>query len=214
MSSKSSASPPAQRNWIWPALIVVVVVLGIVAVVSARNTSSEANEAVDSRQAAEISVEGTPLAPLPAEGADPSVGVAIPTVVGQDFTGDPVTVGPDEGAQVIMAVAHWCPHCQVEVPRVMDHLADNPMPDDVELVMLSTSVKSAADNYPPQSWLEREGWTGATLVDSADSQAAAAMGVSGFPYFVAVDADGNVTARTSGEISNEQFDQLVAAAQA
>jgi len=112
-----------------------------------------------------------------------------------------------------MVVAHWCPHCQAEVPVVMDHLADTPMPDDVELVMVSTSVKAEADNYPPEQWLDAEGWTGPVLADSAESTGAAALGVGGFPYFVAVDADGKVVARTSGEITMDQFDQLVAAAQ-
>ena len=37
--------------------------------------------------------------------------------------------------------------------------------------------------------------------------------VSGYPFVIAVDADGKVVARTSGEISMEQFDQLVAKAQ-
>ncbi|MCB0972856.1 MAG: hypothetical protein KDA97_15220, partial [Acidimicrobiales bacterium] len=61
-------------------------------------------------------------------------------------------------------------------------------------------------------WLADEGWEGETLADSAQSQAAAAFGIGGFPYFVVTDDTGTVVARTSGEITMDQFDDLVAAA--
>ena len=35
-----------------------------------------------------------------------------------------------------------------------------------------------------------------------------AFGLSAFPYFVAADAQGNVVARTSGEITTDQFAAL------
>jgi hypothetical protein len=98
------------------------------------------------------------------------------------------------------------------VPFLVDHLAGSPMPDDVELVTVSTAVDEKAPNYPPQDWLETEGWTAPVLADDEDRSAANAYGLTAFPYFVAVDAGGRVVARTSGELTGEQFDALVAAA--
>jgi hypothetical protein len=48
-----------------------------------------------------------------------------------------------------------------------------------------------------------------TLADSDDKQAADAFGLSAFPFFVAVDASGEVVARTSGELTTEQFADLL-----
>lgn len=212
--SSSNARPPAQRNWIWPVAIGAVVLLGVLAVVFAKATSKDKAAEVQSQQvSAEITTTGDALPALPDSGDDPAVGKTIPTVTGESFDGSTVTIGPDDGAKVLMFVAHWCPHCQREVPLVMQHLKDQPMPDDVELEIISTAVKPSADNYPPSSWLEREGWKGTVLADSEGSEAATAFGLPGFPYFVAVDADGKVVARSSGEISMDQFDQLVKAAQ-
>ena len=59
---------------------------------------------------------------------------------------------------------------------------------------------------------EREGWQATTIQDDDKSSIAAKFGLTSFPYFVAVDADGKVVARTSGEIPTEEFDALVQAA--
>jgi hypothetical protein len=87
------------------------------------------------------------------------------------------------------------------------------MPDDVELLTVSTSVKPGADNYPPEKWLESEGWSAPVLADDDASSVAQAYGLTSFPYFVVVDADGKVVARASGELSTDQFDAAVKAAQ-
>ncbi|MGI8938357.1 MAG: TlpA family protein disulfide reductase [Iamia sp.] len=72
----------------------------------------------------EVTAEGEPLAPYVADSADPAIGQVAPTLTGIDPAGDPVTIDPGaEGPMVIAFVAHWCPHCQAEVPRLVD-LAD------------------------------------------------------------------------------------------
>ena len=63
----------------------------------------------------------------------------------------------------------------------------------------------------PAEWLAAEDWTVPTL-DDVDNSVAPQFGLSGFPYFVATDADGTVVARGSGELTTDQFDQLVEAA--
>lgn len=211
----TAAPPTSKAPWIWGAVIAVVVIAGIAAVVAGSGSNDSEGDALESttqQTSAAIEVEGTALPPL-AEGDDAAIGETIPTVTGEGFDGEAITIGPDDGAKVIMVVAHWCPHCQKEVPIVVDHLEGTPMPDDVELVVVSTSVEESADNYPPSAWLDDAGLDVATMADTPEQTAAAALGTGGFPYFLAVDADGTVVDRTSGEISMERFDELVAAAQ-
>jgi hypothetical protein len=51
------------------------------------------------------------------------------------------------------------------------------------------------------------------IADDEAGTAATTFGLSAFPYFVAVDADGTVVARASGELTTDQFDDVVALAQ-
>jgi hypothetical protein len=156
-----------------------------------------------------VAISGDALAALPASGADPAIGQAIPTLTGTDAGGQPITIGPDDGPMAIVILAHWCPHCQAEVPRLVDYLQTTGMPDGVRLVGLSTSINRAQPNYPPSAWLEREGWTAPTMTDDANNGALRALGIGNFPGFVFVDADGRVAGRLTGEIGIETFEQAV-----
>ena len=66
-------------------------------------------------------------------------------------------------------LAHWCPSCQAEVPRLVDYLDSTGMPEGVRIVALSTSIDAARPNYPPSAWLDREEWTAPTMIDDATS---------------------------------------------
>ena len=142
-------APGTSRNGsiIWIGALVVVVLLGIVAVVVARGgedtvdgqTGSVSTTVGESETGGNLPVYDASLS------EDPAVGMTIPTVTGTDFAGNDMTItGTDGTAKVILFVAHWCPHCQREVPLLKEHLDDTPMPDDVELITVSTSVKPGA----------------------------------------------------------------------
>ncbi|HJP71150.1 MAG TPA: TlpA disulfide reductase family protein [Candidatus Limnocylindria bacterium] len=157
-----------------------------------------------------IQVSGDTLPALDAGAAsDPAVGLPIPTITGTDLDGEPMTIGPDDGPMAIVIVAHWCPHCQAEVPLLVDDIAANGLPDGVSVATISTSINRAQPNYPPSAWLERESWNEPTMVDDANSTALAALGMTSFPGFVFVDADGNVVSRTTGEIPIETWRQAL-----
>jgi hypothetical protein len=49
--------------------------------------------------------------------------------------------------------------------------------------------------------LAREDWPFPVLVDTGDADAAEAYGLAGYPLLVFVDAEGEVVARVSGEVS-------------
>jgi cytochrome c biogenesis protein CcmG, thiol:disulfide interchange protein DsbE len=93
----------------------------------------------------------------------------------------------------------------VEIPIVQDWIDKNGMPDNVELVTVSTAVDSAQPNYPPSQWLENEGWTAPVIADSETGEVSETLGTSGFPFFVFVNADGTVHSRFAGELPIDQF---------
>src|SRR5690606_27987735 len=125
-------------------------------------------------------VEGNPLPALPEAGSDPAVGAAMPVLSGTTLSGDDVTIPAPGRPTMIVFLAHWCPHCQAEVPVVQRWVDEGGLPEGVDLVAVSTAADERRPNYPPAAWLDREGWTAPTLVDG-DGAAATASGVSAFP---------------------------------
>ncbi|HYI62383.1 MAG TPA: redoxin domain-containing protein [Acidimicrobiales bacterium] len=150
-----------------------------------------------------VAVEGPALERLPRDGDDPAVGEPAPRLVGRTPGGAEIAVEPTAGPAVIAFVAHWCPHCQAEVPRIVELAGGEADIQGVELVAVATGTDPRAPNYPPGSWLAGEGWPGTVLLDSEEATAAAAYGVTGYPFLVAVDGDGTVVARSSGELGDE-----------
>ena len=208
---------------LWIALAAIVVVAGVVAVGLSRSTSSgpEGGSASPSGgtvvpdgdvEFGTVEVQGNALPPAGAGGADAAVGMAVPTVEGETFDGSAMTIAPDGQPMIVLGLAHWCGHCQAEVPRLQEWFDANGMPDDVDVVAMATGSSSSQPNFPPGEWLVREGWSVPTLVDDEAATAGAAYGVQGFPAFVVVDADGEVVQRASGEITVEQWEQLLEAA--
>ena len=164
-----------------------------------------------------MTVTGTALAAADGSGlipaaTDAAVGKAAPGLAGIDFAGSAVTVPAAAKPTLVMFVAHWCPHCQAEVPLVQKWRDEGSIPSDVEIRTVSTSVKSTQGNYPPSSWLAKVKWTAPVLVDSPENFAAQAYGLQSFPYFVAVGADGKVKMRATGELSQADFTTVLKAA--
>ena len=121
-----------------------------------------------------------------------------------------ITVDPADGTvRLIGFFAHWCPHCQREVPRVSKWLEENTIPTEIEILAVSTAVREGTPNYPPSEWFIKERWPTDIFVDNQDNDLAAAYGLAGFPYWVLVDATGRVVHRSSGELTEEQFGYLV-----
>lgn len=212
MSDKKKRATPSKRasrpnrTPVFIGVGVVVVVAAVLAIVLSGGGEDEKPNPPGVAQIRPVTISGTPLPAYDAAAApDPAVGTKIPAVIGADFTDRPVRIENDGKAKVLIFVAHWCPHCQREVPILAPNLRDEPLPADTEAFAVSTSVKPNAPNYPPSTWLESVGWPTPVLADSSTDQAAAAFGLSAFPYFVFVNADGTVSSRVSGEIPVEEF---------
>ncbi len=149
-----------------------------------------------------VTVRGDALAPY-AEGADPGAGTPAPTLEGVSPAGTPVDV--EYGEPTLLAfLAHWCPHCQAELPRLVTML-DNGALDGLDPVVVLTGTDSSAPNYPPGAWVEEEGWEGRVILDDEEGTAAGAFGLTSYPFLVLVDADGNVIDRSAGEMGLERL---------
>ena len=100
--------------------------------------------------------------PLPvynsASPTDLVVGLAAPETVGADWEENEVRIEADGRPKIVLFLAHWCPFCQAEVPVVQDWLDAGNLPDDVDIYSVATQTDRLRPNWPPQEWLEDEGW--------------------------------------------------------
>ena len=139
---------------------------------------------------------------------DSAIGQPAPEIIGTSFDGSTVAISADGTPKMIMFVAHWCPHCQREVPAVKAMIDDGLLPENLEVIIVSTAVREGEDQYPPQTWLEGEQWSGPILRDSAELDALLAYGAGGFPFAVYVNGDHEVVVRTAGEIPSDVIQEL------
>lgn len=190
------------------AVAIVVVLALLVAVFVGREGDAD----VILENAEPVSVEGEYLPVLPPSGTDPAVGMTMPTMKGDDLQGQTLTIGPSGNPQMLVYLAHWCPHCQKEVPILVDWMNSGGA-EGVEVRGVTTSIDPNKPNYPPTKWLADEGWTVPTLIDPS-GLAAEASGLSSFPYFIFLDVEGNVTSRASGELTIDQINEHLVKAKA
>ena len=163
------------------------------------------------QQTQPVVVEGEPLPQYTGQGNDAAIGTVPPMLEGRSFDGSSVVIDPNDGTpKLVVFLAHHCPHCQAEVPRMVEWASQGLVPAGVDVYGVATGTASNRDNYPPSAWLEREAWPFPTLADSDTYQAADAWGLTAYPYFVALDADGKVVQGASGELTQEQFTALLA----
>lgn len=181
----------------------VVIVAGLFAVLSGGSKKTGNVEGVGEVHA--VTVTGAALDPMPdtSGGAtDPGLGKKPPELSGKTFDGSSISIVPGGKPKLVIFVAHWCPHCRAEVPRIVQWMNSEQKPKNLDLVAVSTAVNRSPVNYPPSKWFQTEKFTVPVLTDDKDSSAAAAWGLPGYPYLVMLRADGTVAARTSGEFAD------------
>jgi cytochrome c biogenesis protein CcmG, thiol:disulfide interchange protein DsbE len=205
------------RGWLFGGIAVVVVGAAIIALLATRggDDSNSAASTAGIEQTRDVAVTGAALPAYVSGGTDAGVGTAPPQLSGATFTGDPVIIAPSGKPTIVFFVAHWCPHCQAEVPVITKWLKDNGgVPTDIDLFAVATGTSADSANYPPSSWLARENWPIVTMADSSGGTAAKAWGLSAYPYFVVVGKDGKVAQRATGELTTAQLAALFARARA
>ncbi|MCZ4496910.1 MAG: hypothetical protein JWM25_1495, partial [Thermoleophilia bacterium] len=129
------AHEPKRQLPVFWIVIGVLLLGGIVALVATRPSDSDsaATKAAQGAPAfAEVEVTGDQV-PAFTTGDDPAVGEQLPTIAGTSTDDGPIRLDAADGAQVIVTLAHWCPHCQAEVPRIVDWAKDGGLPDGVKI---------------------------------------------------------------------------------
>ena len=183
-----------QRRWVIIGGVAAVLIAALVAITTVTGTAPDT---------VEVTVTGDPVPVLSSNvplGQDIAFGWDAPLVEGTDWNGNPVTIDPGDGrSKLIVFLAHWCPHCQAEVPQVQAWLNETGGHPDVDIYGIATSNDRTRPNWPPGDWLEREGWTPPTLVDNS-GKAARAYGMAGTPFWAAVNAEGQVVYRIAGGV--------------
>ena len=205
MNSKNKSSN--KSVWLIGSIAAAIAIAAIVAVAT-QSSSDDVVTGVEEFNSVEVA--GDALPEYSADVADAAVGVIAPVLTGQGFTGNKITTTP--GAPTLLVfLAHWCPHCQREVPLLVQWNRDGLVPSGVDVIGIATSSDPASPNFPPSEWLAREEFPALwpVMTDSGEKTAAAAMGVSGFPFFVLLDSNGKVALRMSGAIEMQVLTEQI-----
>jgi thiol-disulfide isomerase/thioredoxin len=152
----------------------------------------------------EVEVTGGALPRLPDGTADPAIGTPAPVMTGADYDGNPVAIdAAAHGPTMVIVMAHWCPHCNAEVPKINQLRDEGRIPEGVEIVAVSSALNPDAPNFPPDQWLLDVDWTFPVIADGVNADGSfvgyETFGVSGVPFVVLIDGDGNVVQRWAGE---------------
>ena len=210
MATKKSDSSSNKSVWLIGGIAALIAVAAIIAVAS-RSGSDDIVTGVEEFHPVEVA--GEPLPEFSSGATDPAVGMMAPVLTGQGFTGNKIVTSP--GAPTLLVfLAHWCPHCQREVPLLVKWNSEGSVPSGLDVIAITTSSDPASPNFPPSEWLAREEFPALwpVMTDSGEKTAAKAMGVSGFPFFVLLDGEGKVALRISGEIEMDVLTEQINAA--
>jgi len=203
------ANQQKKRTRIIASGLVVVVAL-IFAIVVAVGGGGDSGTTLAAGEYQAVSSSGTALVPLEDPDNDPARGVVAPQLTGSRFDGSGITVAPTGNPTLVVFLAHWCPHCNAEIPRLIEWKESGKMPANLQVVGVSTGARNDQPNWPPSQWLVEKKWPWDAMADSEDQLAAVALGVSGYPGLVLLDGDGKVLARRSGEASINELDAWAA----
>ncbi len=190
-------------------VLAIAVVVAVIAIAENRSPGDEqASELGPSF--GEVTVTGDSLPQFTGAETDPAVGMTAPVVEGQMMGVDarPMTIGEPGRAQVIVFLAHWCPHCQSEVEDLVARWGDTP-PEGAQVLSMATMTREGQPKYPPQQWLEEEGWMAPVLLDDQLNTASSAFGMTGTPFFVMLDEEGTVVHRHGGLIPIEELEAWI-----
>jgi thiol-disulfide isomerase/thioredoxin len=193
---------------------IIAIIIGGAAIVAISSSGSDSNTSSGNiSEFSEITVSGDALPAFDSNSSatDTAIGLPAPVVSGKGFTGTEITTDGAGTPTLLVFLAHWCPHCQREVPLLVQWEKDGKTPTGVDVIAVATGTDPANPNYPPSEWLAREEFPALwpVIADSNDKKAANAFGLSGYPYFVLVDAQGKVFKRLSGEIPMDELTEII-----
>jgi len=139
---------------------------------------------------------------------EPAANLKAPIITGTDLNGSSIT-SENNSPTILLFLAHWCGYCQVEVNEIQDWIDNGGDMGRVKMYSILTSVNSSQPNYPPDKWLDSEGWSFQSFTDNELSGVAQHFGIRGFPFWVLIDSNGDIVTRLSGSYTKDQFEIIL-----
>lgn len=112
------------------------------------------------------------------------------------------TVRWSKGQPSVLSIwAAWCPHCQVELPKLNEIKGSYPGVKTVSIV----TAQGQQPGPTPEDFVKKNDITIPVAVDDGSQTLMNAMGVQGFPTIYFINSDGTLYKELSGEPSNEEL---------
>jgi thiol-disulfide isomerase/thioredoxin len=159
---------------------------------------------------AAVAVTGNALPVFNSNAIDTAVGLPMPLIEGTDFAGNPLAIGTDGRAKLVVGLAHWCPYCNNEVPILNDWYAAG-LPDGVDVIALHVYADPAKPHFPPAAWVEEVALTLPLIADDESRTLVRTLGIPAVPFWLLVSADGTVMERGTGQVEAGVLDGIVEA---
>jgi cytochrome c biogenesis protein CcmG, thiol:disulfide interchange protein DsbE len=114
--------------------------------------------------------------------------------------------GPTDGPTLYVFLAHWCPHCNDEIPELIE-LRNRAAPRGHERDRHQHRRRQHGAELSAVGVARRPGVAVGVARDGRQRRVDGFVvnGGGGFPYLMIVDADGNVLVRASGTKSAEEL---------
>ena len=215
---KNTSGGISARVIIIAGAIVVAVAAGIAVLASGGDDSVSSDTTVNTiaggaqpNEFQKVDVDGKALEPLGKDTIDPAIGEVGPNLTGFNFAGVPVSIKPatDGAPTLLVYLAHWCPHCNAEMPRLVRWYEKGLVPDDLRVVGIATASRKDQPNWPPSEWMQSFDWPFENMADTETNTAGVAYGVDGYPFMVVMDGQGKVVARHSGQMEESEIPNFI-----
>ena len=207
---QKKTSSIATSKAVWIIGVIIGGIIAVAAIVAITSSSDSSTTSGTTSEFSDVTVAGDTLPEYDSTSTDGAIGMTAPVLTGKGFSGNIVTTTPGTPT-LLMFLAHWCGFCQREVPVLVEWEKSGDMPLGVDVIAIATATDPANPNYPPSAWLARENFPALwpVMADSKDRTAGIAFGLSAYPFFVLVDANGKVVKRMSGVIPSDELTALL-----
>ena len=141
---------------------------------------------------------------------DAALGMVLGEVSGVEYYSETeMTIDPSDGtARAWLVWAHWCPHCQRELPPLSDWYTENASDyPNVELISISSSIDPTRGN-PLEPYLDELQLPFPTILDP-DLALAEQFGLSAYPFWVFTAGDGTTLLRVAGFLEIDQVAEIL-----
>lgn len=153
-----------------------------------------------------VAIEPNPDAEADQNQTMAAVSSQAPDFTMQDAQGNQVTLSSLKGKPVVLNFwTSWCSYCKTEMPYFES--AYKQYGDKVQFVMLNP-VKSERSSDDGRNYIKNSGYTFPVFYET-DGKALSLYGLRGFPATIFIDADGKITAKTIGAITQDKLNQSI-----